>query len=52
MKEENTQIENRRTHTADRNLQTERQKKTEMADKKTKTCHRKLKLLSQLACRF
>ena len=27
MKEENTQIENRRTHTADRNLQTDRQKK-------------------------
>ena len=39
MKEENTQIENRRTHTADRNLQTDRQtdkrrdRKTEMTDK-------------------
>ena len=58
VKEENTQIENRRTHTADRNLQTDRQtdkrrdRKIEMTDKQTKTCHRKLKLLSQLAYKF
>ena len=63
-KEEKTQIENGWTHSRERNRdkridrwtdrQTDKQKdrKIGMADKKTETCHRKLKLLSQLACTF
>ena len=36
----------------DRQTDKQKDRKIGMADKKTETCHRKLKLLSQLACTF